>query len=449
MNPEFKRNCWLEISTARLVLMPLLIGLALGPFAKSLDLLTSAALYLSFSGFVALTICWGSFQAGKAFPQEFREGTWDSQRMSALTPWQMVWGKLFGSTLYAWYGGAILLVLGGGSALWRDHPPMQIVALIFGMICMALIVHASALMRALLNRRKRPDSDRHSSFGGLFSLVLLFSLLMWGINSVLRIGHFSLRDIEEPILWWGRHWDLLNFTTVTLFSLALWALIGLWETMRRELMLHNRVWWWPLFLLFWLIWSAGFVPSQEDWHPFFAGWSLAVGFTGYVLLFAVRKDQGMWLRIIAASRNPNKQLLQHLEPGWLTSFLIAIGLGFVAVLLSPEKISYLITLLCGCAFVARDVAWVLWLNLEPNSRRADGAALVSLAVAYYLLPALFKSNIAFFHPPLPDVSTTSALLTLFFASIQAVLCGVLFYNRWRSVFHFSAEPRRSSSPVSS
>ena len=455
MNPEFKRNLWLEISPMRLVLMPALIGLALAAFASlKPDETARTALTLSLLGFFAITIVWGCVQAQNALSREVTEGTWDGQRMSALTPWQMAWGKLFGSTIYTWYGGLMLLAIAGFSADYSPapieflpeqigySPAQKIFILGCGLISTALIVHALALARALQTHRKRPGSNLR--FPILPFLLLLFLLyLFYELSS----WHFHL--MGRSVLWWGHHWDRQILFATTLVFMAPWALIHLWETMRRELMLPNRVWWWPLFLLFWLIWSAGFVRGQEEqyspfffdgWYSFFAVWAIAVGFSVYILLFSARKDQGMWLRLIAACQNPNKRLLQHLEPGWLISFLIAVGLGSVAVILSPDPIPRLMTLLCTVAFIVRDIIWILWLNLARNARRAEGAALVSLIVAYGLLPLLFRSGeVSLLLPPLPDAPSSVALLILANALIQAAFCAGLFYNRWRQMFR-PAEP---------
>ena len=50
---------------------------------------------------------WGSFAVVGSINSEISERTWDQQRLSALSPWQMAWGKLLGSSIYPWFGGAI------------------------------------------------------------------------------------------------------------------------------------------------------------------------------------------------------------------------------------------------------------------------------------------------------------------------------------------------------
>jgi hypothetical protein len=60
--------------------------------------------------FVVIVVLWGTRAAAQSIVGEIRDKTWDLQRLSAIGPWEMVWGKLFGSTLLMWFGGAICLV---------------------------------------------------------------------------------------------------------------------------------------------------------------------------------------------------------------------------------------------------------------------------------------------------------------------------------------------------
>ena len=103
MNPEFRRNLWLELSTHRLLAAPLVIALitalivAASP-RDALDNLSRAAA----AGFAAMVLLWGTQLAGASVVEEARDRTWDAQRMSAIGPWTMTWGKLLGAPAFAW-----------------------------------------------------------------------------------------------------------------------------------------------------------------------------------------------------------------------------------------------------------------------------------------------------------------------------------------------------------
>jgi pimeloyl-ACP methyl ester carboxylesterase len=57
--------------------------------------------------FGVLTILWGTRLAANSILDEMADKTWDWQRLSILSPWTMTWGKLFGATAFAWYGGLV------------------------------------------------------------------------------------------------------------------------------------------------------------------------------------------------------------------------------------------------------------------------------------------------------------------------------------------------------
>ena len=132
MNPELKRNLWLELSAHRLIL-GLVVIFAIAFAARAM--LPSLALF----GFVLIAVFWGARQAAAAVIEEARERTWDIQRMSSMDPWTMTWGKLLGSTSMAWYGGAICLViylgnrfgkLGEGRLYFLHHRPRNNINLV-------------------------------------------------------------------------------------------------------------------------------------------------------------------------------------------------------------------------------------------------------------------------------------------------------------------------------
>jgi hypothetical protein len=90
----------------------------------------------------------------------------------------------------------------------------------------------------------------------------------------------------------------------------------------------------------------------------------------------------------------------------------------------------------------RDIAWILWLSIAPGARRANGAALVSLVIAYALLPFLGRP---LFLPSLPGFGELGhnlpehldrwpAAVYVLSPLIQAALALWLLRHRWRKVF---------------
>jgi len=111
MNPELRRNLWLELSTHRLVAMPAVLFLVFVLFASRnvgdwAEIVFTTAVGL----FIVIVPLWGTYKAAESVTDEVRDRTWDWQRLSALDPWRMTWGKLAGATAFTWYGAAICMV---------------------------------------------------------------------------------------------------------------------------------------------------------------------------------------------------------------------------------------------------------------------------------------------------------------------------------------------------
>lgn len=62
---------------------------------------------------------WGIARHRRIGAGEIADRTWDFQRLSALTPWSMTWGKLLGASSLAWLcaltGMAVMLALSSRS----------------------------------------------------------------------------------------------------------------------------------------------------------------------------------------------------------------------------------------------------------------------------------------------------------------------------------------------
>ncbi|GHU33852.1 hypothetical protein AGMMS50256_26570 [Betaproteobacteria bacterium] len=431
-NPEFQRNLWLEISPIRPLLMPGLIALLLFVAVAVYQNYKSPAeiiVYVSPVCFALLTIFWGSGLALSSLTREFSEDTWDNQRMSGLTPWQMVWGKLFGGTIYAWYGGVILLAVTAVSAVLTGMPWGRILLYGAGLVSLAVLCHAASMLGDLTLWHKNPSTA---------NLVRPRLIAILGLPSLFLVFYILRTHIGPTVVWWSKNWPFLDITIYTLIAMTLWVLLGLWQAMRRELLLHNRPWWWLVFMVFWMLWGVGF--TENNWEVFFKFCVVLAWFGLYLQLFSERKDQGAWLRIIAAWKQRNLSLIQHLLPFWTINFALVLVLSLVTLLLTQNVSvqSKLLSFLGITALVTRDIAWTLWLNLAPDARRADAAAILSLIMVYGLLSALgnlLPSPADALFMPLAVIPTfdgaSSRTIAILSILVQAIIALWLFYGRWR------------------
>ena len=192
LNPEFRRYLWLEISPQRLIAMPAILGaiffllwlggrpeLALGEWSLGVYLL--------------LVLLWGPRLAASAVVSEVRARTWDWQRMSAVGPWQMTWGKLFGSTIFVWYGGSICLVV-FVSDLILSGRGAQLPRMIFLALACAILAHAVSLATSILWERRSGVEKR-----SVVAQPQFLGILVGGYTFFEASGAFGFGPDERPI----------------------------------------------------------------------------------------------------------------------------------------------------------------------------------------------------------------------------------------------------------
>ena len=157
MNPEFERNLWLELTPRRVLQMVIVLGLIFLTLkvADPFDGRDRAAEFL----FFAIVVIWGTREAAQSVVEEIRDRTWDFQRLSALTPFNMTWGELFGATSYIWLGGLICLAV----MIAVQGSPVRPLN-IFADLAIGLTAQSAALFASLLAVRRRQSITRLSVF---------------------------------------------------------------------------------------------------------------------------------------------------------------------------------------------------------------------------------------------------------------------------------------------
>ena len=111
-NPEFIRNTWTELTAKKLAAMPLLL-ITVYLLAYILDeaLPFSFLPYICVFFYCVFTYVWSTRLAAETVIREINANTWSFQVMTSMSPVKMAVGKLFGSTIYIWYGNFICFAL--------------------------------------------------------------------------------------------------------------------------------------------------------------------------------------------------------------------------------------------------------------------------------------------------------------------------------------------------
>ncbi|KAF0185279.1 MAG: hypothetical protein IV086_08365 [Hyphomonadaceae bacterium] len=441
MNPEFKRNLWLEISPTRLMLMAVVLGVifAITWFAAG-DADRPAALAGIAEGLFGVIVgLWGSFKAGRSVADEIRERTWDFQRLSALSPMAMTLGKLFGATSYVWFGGLICLgVAMFGHAAGQDWATAAEMA--GKLVLLGVFAHAVALAVSLAVVRRGRGRDRVDAFVFTIAGIVAFqsgSELSGGgmVGTVRRMSADG--DAMQATQWWGVSLPWETWGYISLGVLVVWAFLTAWRLMRVELQAPANPLWYPLFLLAPALLLGGL--ADNTLGRLISVYAIVHGLVLATLLVEP-KDFVAWRALGARLRTGAKGAGRYWPSafsGLIVAFLAACALAvvaFVAPGVQEKPVSWLVGF-AAFAFLLRETAIFAFFHLGANQRRGDFAALLTIALLCFAGPAVLgianldAANGLFIVQP--EAGLTSHLLSIASGLVQAAMFAVMAQARWR------------------
>jgi hypothetical protein len=388
-NPEILRQMWLELSPARLVSLPLIL---LAVFMLAWFLSDSFVAFLagcrgiSLAGLLLLPGIWGIRLVVDSLTREIHGRTWELQRMTPLSAWEMTLGKLVGGPIYAWYAGLLVMPpylfsiwgLGTFPEGLRD-----LVNLLLGIVWF----HGLSLVLALVGARKARAWNAEMPRSLPFYLAGAFGLLLWMVGGpVNALG-------GRWLVWYGIPWEHPGVLTGSLLFFAVWAVAGAHRCMRRELQVADVPWVWLLFLLTAMVYAAGMGGAPNEWESMegLSGRLILAASVGilaaYVAMFAEVKDPVEERRLFAAAETGDWRSAAESLPLWV----VPAGLtGGLCVLLTAAPVSGLSRLfpVVVYLFLLRDMGLILLANRVVRPRRADAAAVIWLLLLYVLCPMI-------------------------------------------------------------
>jgi hypothetical protein len=423
-NPELRRNLWLSFSLHRLIGMPALLGLVF--MTAALSATPGAGAYRLYNVaavlFMLVVWGWGGFNASASITDEWRDKTWDQQRMSALGPWTMTWGKLLGATSFNWYGGAICLLVLAFSGIAGDRPgwPLDLLLL----IVIGVLIHAAMIASALRAGRSGARFVGHGGavgFGILFVFVALQGA-QWQINA----------DASGTVFWWGLAIGgkkIVLLESAALFTVC--AAVAAWRLMSNALQVRTWPWALPSFALILAVYLGGFNDRK-----FFGltGFFVALTFS-YATLLTEPNTPIIWNKLSLRLQTRDWRGLLADLPLWPATF--ALTLVF-AVAVAPAFPFDLPRARAGGAFLAplamtllllRDAGIVLFFSFAPHARRPVVVAVLYMAVLNFLLPFFFEQSglhaIAWFFNPyfhlISKLNDGSGVIDLLITGIHTTL----------------------------
>lgn len=406
MNPEFRRNLWLELSTHRLIALPVIVGMVLwlSYLTKTADVMltiTNGALFF-------LLVIWGSRMSANTLTEEIEGRTWETQRLMPISAWQMTLGKLFGSTIYAWYGCAWCVAFNVAIAL-VFKVDLSYLALL-NLILLGALTQALAFYFSLLQHRLTPEQKRFKLFFSQFSALLIaFLMLTW--VSIIPTTSSAGFVAGGGIAWYKYTFPIQNFMCVSLLSFLAWAVVGASRLLSSELQCKPTPWVWPLFVIYVVAYVLGFAFQLEEK---FQKISSFIHLADYLMYAAIAYFLVLGLTFLAAFSEPKNIITLRkwlhearlgratsafvFTPGWLISLVFAILLWVLTLVLIQAgefpvremnvelRLSLAMTGLL--LFLLRDIGLVYYLTISPRSTRGHASSVIYLMLLYTVVPAL-------------------------------------------------------------
>lgn len=338
-NPEFQRQLWLNWRPSLLAwsLGLSLLILAL-PFAlSSAKGLPGTLSMTAIGGLYLAAIIYGSVLAGRSLAEEASQNTWDWQRLSVLTPWQMAWGKLLGATLPAWlYVLWFALAVAGVTHFWALEP-LKLQHTIGLAVIWGLGLQAWAMNSVLMSwgLRDRPINRRRAA---LLPLLILFFAPGPFIDHVYK----GIVDIDaEPVFWWGLNVGGLGLAYLGGTLVLGLGLLALWRQLCTRLDVRTLPWAWPLGLTLTGFFAAGSLNLGIAEFFSSTAWIALIG-TAYVALQHMDQHLRAWRQVQwSASRQRWREALEAL-PLWPVSLLLGFAMALL-LLFAPQSLEMAIS----------------------------------------------------------------------------------------------------------
>jgi hypothetical protein len=383
-NPEFRRNLWLSFSRHRLIGMPALLALTFLAiaFADAREQIAASLYTASISLFIFIVWLWGARNANSSIVDELREKTWDQQRMSALDPWTMTWGKLFGSTSFNWYGGLMCVGVIAVTGIAADKP--DVLPTLLTLCAFGVMLHAALIA---LNLHSSQIESRIVQRGGLGWIVIILALMFLPAFAIGR---------TDTITWWGVEASHAQFWLASSLLFAACAIFAAWRVMSNALQVRTLPWAWPAFACLVSAYITGFMPDNDSLQPLFVTGLFVSVTMSYIAMFTEPNTLLRWRKLRLLQDKEDWRGWMEYLPLWPTtlvlSFLFALlvlltahGINAEAVRMNFLHPQHALTI---ALMLLRDACILLFFAFAPNSKRAVGAAMLYLVVLNLLLPFL-------------------------------------------------------------
>ena len=385
MNPEFQRNVWLGCAPPRLVSagagLSALLALAWLVNGRGFGTITENA---ALACFVVFTGAWGAQLTSASLISELRGHTWDQQRLSALGPWAMAWGKRAGGPAAAWLCGGLCLAVYVFSIELGPNTAWVILALCSS----ALGLHAFALIGALLLAQRGPAAN------------VPLSLRLAGAAGLVWLARVILNRPETTIRWFGHDYPATVFTGVVLALLAAWLVFGCYRLMCEALLVRTLPWALAgcVGFLACLVTGTLVDASATQAAALTTAATVALGLSlaaSYLAAFAYAPDPLLPRRLLAYARRGQWCAVAQEWPLWgvALGYALVLALGLSALSTERAALPEAWASLAASSwplllFASRDLLVFFAIAARAPRGGHEASQLMYLGLAYWLLPSV-------------------------------------------------------------
>lgn len=399
VNLEFRKNLWSEFTITRLIITPLIIVIVYLMVFLTSDVLTEYMESIRMWSLIMIYIIvflWGTRLASESIITEVNRKTWINQRITSIGAWEMSIGKLFGSTIYNWYGASFCII---GYIIASFYLPNIVRELKFLLIIIlvGIFCHAVTIAVSLIGIRNNKSNARINS-----TVYFIFGMIVSGatIYYAYQIHHSETTNLH----WFMFKLNYSDFSIGTVVFFTGWAIMGLYRGIRAELMMTNGFLTWILFLVSLMLYFSGIISninalnlSEIALVDLYISIGIAVLFC-YFMMFSEPRSIANYRLFLSEFKKRNWHEIKLLLPLWSINlmFILLICIGMIVFALVSEKLSFINSFVHYLLpvnillFVLRDICILLYISMSEKSRRSNLTAAVCLLILYLLLPTLFS-----------------------------------------------------------
>lgn len=360
--------------------------------------------------------------------KERAERTWDFQRLTPLTSFEITMGKVLGAPLFAYFLFSAILPWVGVAFFIDETAGIRDLYLLYGFIASTFVLVLGLGMMASAFT-EGPNSASAGGGGAIIGFIG-FIMLMPALQGLRENTGGSLSFYTVSI-------QPEYFRMFSALIFGAWALTCAQWRVGLDLLERKRLWRFPAFLLFLSWYLLGILPEARDGArndpSMLVALAVPILFV-YIAAFINSSGIDHWRRWRYTEGAGG--WLDHV-PVWVAG-LVSIGLiALLMALVSPFSGIHDRYLVLFPAFLGRDLFFLQWCRLT-KTRRPETMAVAFLTLAYFVPPLflaglqLLDHSYLFFPMNVEGIGMAQNVLP---ALSQMAIMGWILYRKLGQMIH--------------